>query len=151
MSRTLLPRAAKKSTDYRRLALVGTTGAPQVRIKKKVSKRKPKVVAAASSTSGTKTKSSAVKARVFDSTTPAIATHSRVIWQYDDSGWKNYDDAASDVVEAAYQDWLQNPATDVRAVKSGEWQYQVDFNLKEQVNVQHEQHTVRKVRRTVVE
>jgi hypothetical protein len=39
-----------------------------------------------------------------------------------------YDAIASDVVEKAYLDYKKNPGMcDVRAVKSGQWQYQVDF------------------------
>ena len=78
------------------------------------------------------------------------ATNSVAQWQYEHDGWKNYDKVASDVVEAAYQDWQKNPFTDVRAIKSGEWQYTVDFNTMIQENIQHENHTKRNIRRTIV-
>ena len=82
---------------------------------------------------------------------PVAATSAGVPhWQYEHDGWKNYDKAASDVVEAAYQDWQKNPYTDVRAIKSGEWQYTVDFTNMRQQNIQHENHTTRNVRRAMV-
>jgi len=69
-------------------------------------------------------------------------------WQYFDGGWKKYDRAANDLVEAAYQDYVKDPTNfDVRAVKSGHWQYQVDFVNNKQTNIQHEAHTVRNIRR----
>eukprot|EP00005_Dracoamoeba_jomungandri_P005159 CAMPEP_0174261334 /NCGR_PEP_ID=MMETSP0439-20130205/11369_1 /TAXON_ID=0 /ORGANISM="Stereomyxa ramosa, Strain Chinc5" /LENGTH=290 /DNA_ID=CAMNT_0015345791 /DNA_START=20 /DNA_END=892 /DNA_ORIENTATION=+ len=72
------------------------------------------------------------------------------VWQYQDNGWKNYEINASDVVEEAYQDYLKNPAMcDVRAVSSGQWQYQVDFTNMKQTNIQHENHTTRSIRRMV--
>jgi len=71
------------------------------------------------------------------------------VWQYQEgSTWKPYDHNASDLVEKAYQDYLKNPGMcDVRAVKSGQWQYQVDFLNNKQTNIQHESHTVRSIRR----
>jgi hypothetical protein len=58
-------------------------------------------------------------------------------WQYWDNGWYNYDKKASKIVEATYQEYLKNPGiTDVRAVKSGEWTYQVDFRQLTQQNIQ---------------
>lgn len=109
----------------------------------------------------TKKKAPAKKTKVFDNTT--VAPESGFKWQcvfarlragsparlarYDHNGWKDYKDDASDVVEAAYQDWQANPFTDVRAIKSGDWQYQVDFNAMMQTNIQHEAHTQRRIRR----
>jgi len=52
------------------------------------------------------------------------------VWQYkNDSGnWGMYDMKASDILEQVYQKYLLNRSdTDVRAVKSGSWEYQVDF------------------------
>jgi hypothetical protein len=58
-------------------------------------------------------------------------------WQYWDNGWYNYDKEASNLVEATYQEYLKNPGiTDVRAVKSGEWTYQVDFRQMLQTNIE---------------
>lgn len=70
-------------------------------------------------------------------------------WQYQEGDqWKDYDINASDVVEAAYQGYIKNPGMcDVRAVKSGQWQYQVDFLNNKQTNIQHENHKVRSIRR----
>jgi len=71
------------------------------------------------------------------------------IWQYEDGGrYHDYDAAASDVVEQCYQEYLANPnMMDVRAVKSGDWQYQVDFINNKQTNIQHQNHKVRNIRR----
>jgi len=71
------------------------------------------------------------------------------IWQYDEKGtWKNYETEASNVVEEVYQKYLANRGdTDVRAVKSGQWEYMVDFMAMKQTNIQHENHTVRNIRR----
>jgi len=78
----------------------------------------------------------------------AAASSSAVRWQYLENGWKYYDKTASDAVELAYQDYLKSPQNfDVRAVKSGRWMYQVDFARMEQTNIEHESHTVRKIRR----
>jgi hypothetical protein len=54
---------------------------------------------------------------------------------------------ASNIVETAYQDWLTKPFAAIRAVKSGDWIYTVDFSEMEQTNTQHQAHTVRAVRR----
>lgn len=69
-------------------------------------------------------------------------------WQYYHDGWRNYDPEASDVVESVYQGYLENRGdTDVRAVRSGSWEYMVDFLAFKQTNIQHENHTVRDIRR----
>jgi len=69
-------------------------------------------------------------------------------WQYQDGAWKDYEANGSDIVEDAYQHYVKNPGMcDVRAVKSGQWQYQVDFLNLKQTNIQHENHTTRAIRR----
>ena len=72
-----------------------------------------------------------------------------VLWEYKEHGtWHPYMPEASAVVEAAYQDYLQDPAkVDVRSVQSGMWKYQVDFTNMTQTNLQHFNHTVREIRR----
>eukprot|EP01102_Stenamoeba_stenopodia_P003384 TRINITY_DN1336_c0_g1_i1.p1 TRINITY_DN1336_c0_g1~~TRINITY_DN1336_c0_g1_i1.p1 ORF type:complete len:238 (-),score=59.63 TRINITY_DN1336_c0_g1_i1:237-950(-) len=81
---------------------------------------------------------------------PSRKSLSEYVWQYEDRGWHNYDDEASDVVEKAYQDYLLNPgACDVRAVKSGQFHYQVDFVNNKQTNVDHNNHTNRNIRRVL--
>jgi len=73
------------------------------------------------------------------------------LWQFFDGVWKNYEGEASDVVEDVYQKYLANRGdTDVRAVKSGQWEYMVDFMAMKQTNIQHENHTVRNIRRVKV-
>jgi len=77
----------------------------------------------------------------------AQSKHSHV-WQYYDKKWCNYDHAASDVVEEVYLKYLANRGGgDVRAIKSGQWEYLVDFMAMKQTNIQHENHTVRDIRR----
>lgn len=54
-------------------------------------------------------------------------------------------------MEEVYQSYLKNRGnTDVRAVKSGEWEYLVDFVAMKQTNIQHENHTIRDIRRVAV-
>jgi len=86
---------------------------------------------------------------VFDNSTRAERAVG-VQWQYQHGGWQPYAQQASDVVEAAYQDWLANPNVDVRAIRSGAWEYEVDFNAMTQTNIQHEAHTQRSIRRAQV-
>lgn len=72
------------------------------------------------------------------------------IWQYVDNSGKyaDYDAPASDAVEEAYEEYQKNPhMMDVRAVRSGDWQYQVDFVQMKQTNIVHENHRVRTIRR----
>eukprot|EP01114_Cavostelium_apophysatum_P014064 TRINITY_DN3546_c0_g1_i4.p1 TRINITY_DN3546_c0_g1~~TRINITY_DN3546_c0_g1_i4.p1 ORF type:complete len:247 (-),score=57.76 TRINITY_DN3546_c0_g1_i4:84-824(-) len=72
------------------------------------------------------------------------------VWQYleNDHTWQNYDTAASDLVEEIFLKYLGNKGdTDVRAVKSGQWEYMVDFIALKQTNIQHENHRIRNIRR----
>jgi len=94
-----------------------------------------------------KSKSTAVKSKDEAPKKPADMKHDH-IWQYHHGAWKNYDTEASDTVEDVYQGYLANRGdTDVRAVKSGQWEYQVDFMAMKQTNIQHDSHTVRNIRR----
>lgn len=109
-----------------------------------------------SNPSSDNTDTPAKKNRVRDASTTASTTPKTApagvtfdhFWQYQHNGWKNYDGKASDVVEEVYQSYLVNRGgTDVRAVKSGEWEYLVDFQQMKQTNIQHAAHTVRDIRR----
>jgi hypothetical protein len=91
------------------------------------------------------TKKAATTKRSKKSTEPS--GEPKGTWQYQDKGWKNYADPASNVVEKAYQEWQKDPYTDIRSVKSGQWAYQVDFNRMKQINIEHENHTERDIRR----
>jgi hypothetical protein len=74
-------------------------------------------------------------------------------WQFkqDNGIWGNYEVNASDTIEDVYQKYLANRGdNDVRAVKSGQWEYQVDFMAMKQTNIQHPNHTVRDIRRVPV-
>jgi hypothetical protein len=74
-------------------------------------------------------------------------------WQFkqDNGVWGNYDVNGSDTIEDVYQKYLANRGdNDVRAVKSGQWEYQVDFMAMKQTNIQHPNHTVRDIRRVPV-
>jgi len=70
-------------------------------------------------------------------------------WQFWDDGnkWADYDLAASKVLERAYADWMKNPHIDVRSVKSGYFNYMVDFNMMQQQNVSDPKHRIRKIQR----
>lgn len=80
------------------------------------------------------------------------------IWQYYDNnksishpsvdGWYDYDAEASDTVEDAWQRYVVHRGlNDVRSVKSGEWEYMVDFMNWKQTNIIHSAHTKRNIRR----
>jgi len=70
------------------------------------------------------------------------------VWQYKHGAlWHTYDAEASKMVEAIYQTFVTDPNTDIRSVKSGDWSYMVDFNNMTQQNIEHQNHTVRNIRR----
>jgi hypothetical protein len=82
----------------------------------------------------------------------------KAVWQYYDSnkvtnnrradGWYDYEKKANDIVEVEWQKYIKNRAmNDVRAVKSGEFEYFVDFMSWQQTNIVHHAHTKRKIRR----
>uniref|UniRef100_A0A7S1KS15 DNA ligase (ATP) n=1 Tax=Percolomonas cosmopolitus TaxID=63605 RepID=A0A7S1KS15_9EUKA len=76
------------------------------------------------------------------------APASGFIWQYYDNGWADYQVEASECVEEVFQDWSINARNyDIRSVKSGAWEYMIDFTNMTQTNVTHENHTVRRIRR----
>jgi len=75
-------------------------------------------------------------------------TKSGYIWQYLDGSFQNYDLDASETVEEVYQQWVKNPGDfDVRSVKSGDFSYMVDFRKMTQMNIIHDNHTIRQIRR----
>jgi len=71
----------------------------------------------------------------------------KYLWQYQHGGWHDYDEEANKMVEAIYQSWLKDPGVDIRTVKSGHWNYMIDFNTMKQTNIEHENHTERGIRR----
>eukprot|EP01098_Paradermamoeba_levis_P002711 TRINITY_DN1316_c0_g1_i2.p1 TRINITY_DN1316_c0_g1~~TRINITY_DN1316_c0_g1_i2.p1 ORF type:complete len:330 (-),score=97.75 TRINITY_DN1316_c0_g1_i2:178-1023(-) len=81
------------------------------------------------------------------------ATRSGYLWQYQHDGWKDYDARASEIVESNFETFFkegdQGPVK-VGGVKSGEWEYEVDFVKMQQTNLQHANHTVRAIRRITV-
>jgi len=84
------------------------------------------------------------------STAVAAEGTGKPIWQYHHNTWQNYDQQASDLVEEQYQEWLSNNQMfDVRSVKSGNFEYNVDFRRNVQTNIQHPSHTEREIRRHV--
>jgi len=92
--------------------------------------------------------SSAPSAKRAKKTAAASKSEAGPTWQFFDNGWHAYSAEANRLVEEAYQGYLSNPGLcDVRAVKSGQWHYQVDFLNFKQTNVDHNNHTVRNIRR----
>lgn len=83
----------------------------------------------------------------------------KAVWQFYDANnqnavvkspdhWYDYDPKASAIVEEEWQKYIKNRAMcDVRAVKSGQWHYQVDFINWSQQNIDHSAHTKRRIRR----
>lgn len=100
-----------------------------------------------------KTKKAAARKPAKKSVAVKEKSTESALWEYKEHGtWHPYAPEASAVVEEAYQDYLNDPAkVDVRSVQSGMWKYQVDFTNMTQTNIQHFNHTVREIRRTVVE
>jgi len=108
-------------------------------------------------------KTKTTRAKKAPATTPATSTTASTTsgvvaaessgkphWQYFHGTWQNYDPEGSDLVETQYQEWLNNNQMfDVRSVKSGTWEYNVDFRKMVQINIQHASHTERKIRRYV--
>lgn len=150
----ILKAAAKKKREIKKKSKV----VRKVReISKETSTKKPVQRSPESSPSSDQTDTPAKQnRRVRDTSTTASTTPKTApagvtfdhFWQYEHNGWKNYDGKASDVVEGVYQSYLVNRGgTDVRAVKSGEWEYLVDFQQMKQTNIQHEAHTIRNIRR----
>jgi len=140
---SLLPKGAKdKEFDE----APATTSTPSLTHKKKreattTSASKPRKAAATTSEAG------ASEEATTTSSGKEGEGPGKYAWQYFDKTWRNYDAGASAIVEGVYQEYLLNPDIDVRAVKSGDWQYQVDFTKMEQTNIQHANHTARKIRR----
>jgi len=80
------------------------------------------------------------------------------MWQYFDDNknttnisndnWYDYDLQANKIVEEEWQRYIKNRAmNDVRAVKSGQFEYFVDFIGWKQTNIVHQDHKVRNIRR----
>jgi len=69
------------------------------------------------------------------------------IWQYNHGKWHDFDQEANKIVEGIYQAFLADPHVDINAIKSGHYQYMIDFNAMKQTNIEHEAHTVRDIRR----
>jgi len=88
--------------------------------------------------------------RVVDVTplpAPLFPTH---YWVYGtlNYGWQKFYHEASDHIEAEYQKYIQDPYMfDVRSVKSGKYDFFVDFSRNIQMNVSHPQHRERPIMR----
>jgi len=144
-------RTTKKSTTPKKRTSVKTR-VPSTTSKRKATKEK-KVTKVKPVKAPRKQKTAKIVAASAPTATPAAPTGLRgeYLWQYDHNGWKNYTVEASNVVEDVYTNYLSNRGdTDVRAVKSGQWEYLVDFMAMKQTNIQHEAHTTRNIRRIKV-
>lgn len=111
-------------------------------------KKKPKIQDKKKSPSEKKTKKKSDSSQNSD--TVKEKSKYDYIWQYRENNgtWGDYDLKPSDVLEEVYQAYLENrEGTDVRTVKSGQWEYEVDFKSMQQTNMQHPSRTVRPIRR----
>ena len=61
--------------------------------------------------------------------------------------WYDYDTAAGRCVEQLYQEYILNSQLRYRVVKSGYWTYSIDLLQMTQTNVQHQNRTMRRIRR----
>lgn len=114
------------------------TKKPTSKSKKDVTKETVKKTSARGSKKEGKTKKSTSSGRGKASSAETTEGGSKLVWvwQYYDNGFYNYDTAASEVVEGVYQEYLTSPFTcDVRAVKSGQWEYEIDFRVMTQRNI----------------
>jgi len=148
--RDQLKRKKRKGTKKAEKKKKKPTAAKKTKKSKKDSSAPKKKKKKAEKKGETKKKTPKTKERNSTTTsTPGISPAGyKFKWQYMDGTWKDYQLNGSDVVEQAYQDYMKNPGKcDVRAVKSGQWSYQVDFLNLKQTNIQHESHTVRDIRR----
>ena len=98
-----------------------------------------------------------VSPSVNSKTSPSVRIYP-AIWQYYDNSkfttnksaddWYDYDAQASDIVEESWLKYIVNRGlNDVRSVKSGEWEYMVDFMNWNQQNILHSDHRKREIRR----
>eukprot|EP01064_Diplonema_japonicum_P025459 TRINITY_DN3688_c0_g1_i2.p1 TRINITY_DN3688_c0_g1~~TRINITY_DN3688_c0_g1_i2.p1 ORF type:complete len:267 (+),score=47.19 TRINITY_DN3688_c0_g1_i2:71-871(+) len=93
--------------------------------------------------------------RVLEATPTAGRRGTGHKWQYveNDQTWRDYRVDASAVVEQHFHEWEQDgKGSDivVRAVKSGDWSYDVCFKTLQQTNVDHQSHTKRRIRRVAL-
>jgi len=137
---SLLPKGTKE-VEYEEPSTTTTSRSPKKRKEASAPKSRKSSTAATATSAATSSEEPTTSAKEESSGTD------KHHWQYFDKTWRNYDTAASDIVEGVYQEYLLNPNIDVRAVKSGDWQYQVDFTKMTQTNIQHANHTSRKIRR----
>lgn len=79
-----------------------------------------------------------------------MSQQSSIKWQYQSKNkWYDYGNNASEKIEKAYQEYLKDPSTsiDVVCVKSGKYNYQVDFICNTQTNIEDSMHLSNHVRR----
>ena len=92
--------------------------------------------------------------RIFNENKPKFT------WQYYDNNklstsmqkkcdfWYDYDPNANNIVEEEWQKYIMNRTmTDIRTIKSGIFEYIVDFYNWRQINITHQNHTIRNIRR----
>jgi chemotaxis protein histidine kinase CheA len=146
---TATPKGAKKGGAKKTAAPAATTSV-LVKVPSKTGKSlmelSERVAMARQAAAGLTRQQSATARKLADK---GSLTHK---WQYKDDGskWSDYAPLASVEVEKMYANWLVNPHVDVRCVKSGDWEYMVDFNAMQQQNIKHQNHRVRQVQRIPV-
>jgi len=139
----------QKQNQLKALKSGNTPKSPKSPRKESSTPKKKKSPTSSSSSSTNNSNNTETSSNTDSSTNPTSPnSNSQLHWQYFDGGWKSYSKEADRVVEEAYQDYVKNPGCyDVRAIRSGQWMYQVDFVNMKQTNIQHEAHKVRDIRR----
>lgn len=146
--KTLTKSPAKKIVKKTKKAAAKSVAKAAKTVKTKATKKPATSISKKSATETTSTTTTSVSS-LSDTNAPLEA--GTVVWQYHHGTWQNYDSEASAIVEEQYQDWLKNNQMfDVRSVKSGVWEYNVDFRNMQQQNIQHSSHTKRNIRRYIV-
>lgn len=157
--RTFIKRAIQRQMESGDILQKGARyklKAKQMRIskrKRKVRQSQVPIKVKRSATAGVQPTVSSRKSKNVPKKGIPVTSASKLVWfwQFYDNGWANYHPDASAMVEGVYQDYLRHPnMTDVRSVTSGQWCYLVDFRQMTQQNIQHENHTIRRVRRVQI-
>ena len=72
-------------------------------------------------------------------------------WQYESGdGWGNFDPEANKKMESLNKDYFFDERKSYTKIKSGKWEYFVDFDTYRQTNIQHSNHRTRKIRQVTL-
>lgn len=68
-------------------------------------------------------------------------------WQYETrEGWGDFDPEANKKMQSMFEAYMFDEGEQLAQIKSGKWEYMVDFDTYRQTNIQHSNHRTRKIR-----